>query len=124
MRAASNEHGHLGGVSATAQPVLNAFDFDGDQLWSGVHSDRDLHTQTFPKLDPSGRVIARWAQTGMMAITPDGDVDWIAFHPQGINLALMPGIDAEGVIYTGPYSFLLMWAINPDGSTRWTVPRR
>ena len=108
-------------VSAAAQPVLNAFDFDGEQLWSGVHSDRDLHTQTFPKLDPSGRVIARWAQTGMMAITPDGDIDWISIHPGG-GMPTMPGIDASGVIYAGTYLGTKLWAINPDGSTRWVLP--
>ncbi|MCH8879288.1 MAG: hypothetical protein IID34_05330 [Planctomycetes bacterium] len=107
-------------VSATAQPVLNAFDFDGDHLWSGVHSDRDLHTQTFPKLDPSGRVIARWAQTGMMAITPNGDVDWVSIHPGG-GMPTMPGIDATGVIYTGTYLGRKLWAIDPNGSTRWVL---
>jgi len=33
----------------------------------------------------------------------------------------MPGIDSNGVIYTGPYRGPKLWAINPDGSTRWTV---
>ncbi|MCH7572517.1 MAG: thrombospondin type 3 repeat-containing protein, partial [Planctomycetes bacterium] len=108
-------------VSATAQPVLNAFDFDGDHLWSSIHSDRDLHTQTFPKLDPSGRVIARWAQTGMQAITPDGGVDWVSIHP-GAGMPTMPGIDATGVIYSGTYLGTKLWAINPDGSTRWVLP--
>ena len=49
-------------------------------------------------------------------------MDCISLHPQGINLPLTPSIDPNGVIYTGPYSGLKLWAINPDGSTRWTVP--
>ena len=112
----------LGIRHTTNIPTLWSFGFDGDLLWSGGNDDLGLDSQTFPKLDPSGRVIARWFQTGMMAITPDGNVDWVSLHPQGINLPLMPGIDSEGVIYTGPYSSLKLWAINPDGSTRWTVP--
>ncbi len=109
------------GIKATNPiPTLWSFGLDGNLLWNG--GNLDLGSQTFPKLDPSGRIIARWFQTGMMAITPDGGVDWESLHPQGINLPLMPGIDSEGVIYTGPYSGLKLWAINPDGSTRWTVP--
>ncbi len=49
---------------------------------------------------------------------------WTAYRstPPGINFPLMPRIDPNGVIYTGPYRGLKLWAINPDGRTRWTVP--
>ena len=108
--------------NAGSLPTLRSFTFDGDLLWYSGPQDLDLHTGTFPKLDPSGRVIVGWGQTAIQAITPDGSVDWRSFHPQGINLPLMPGIDANGVIYTAGWLGLRLWAINPDGSTRWAIP--
>ena len=108
--------------NAGTLPTLRSFSFDGDLLWYSGPQDLDLFTGTFPKLDPSGRVIVGWGQTAIQAITPDGGVDWRSFHPEGINLPLMPGIDANGVIYTAGWLGLRLWAINPDGSTRWTVP--
>ena len=103
-------------------PILWSFSLDGNPLWNGGNDDLALNSQTFPKLDPSGRIIARHGQTDMMAITPDGDVDWISTHPQNGNLLMMPGIDSTGVIYTGNWLFFRLWAINPDGSTRWVLP--
>ena len=108
--------------NAGSLPTLRSFSLDGDLLWYGGSQDLDLHTGTFPRLDPSGRVIVGWGQTAIQAINPDGQVDWSSFHPDGINLPLMPGIDSNGVIYTAGWIGLRLWAINPDGSTRWTVP--
>jgi hypothetical protein len=113
--------GHVN--NAGSLPVLTAFDFDGDQLWHGGSSDLGLSTGTFPKMDPTGRVIVGWGQTAIQALTPDGGVDWLSFHPEAMNLPLMPGIDANGVIYTAGWLGLELWAINPDGSTRWALPQ-
>jgi len=113
----------VGNVTAgSSPPILTAFRFDGNQLWSSVASDLDLSTGTFPKMDPSGRVIVGWGQTAMQAITPNGNVDWLVFPPISSNLMRMPGIDANGVIYTAGWLGLKLWAINPDGSTRWQLP--
>ena len=109
-------------TDAGSLPILTAFDFDGDQLWSGVSSDLGLLTGTFPKMHPTGRVIVGWGQTAMQAITPDGGVDWLSFHPNNGNLMAMPGIGPDGVIYTAGWLGLKLWAINPDGSTRWALP--
>ncbi|MFQ5492220.1 MAG: PQQ-binding-like beta-propeller repeat protein, partial [Phycisphaerae bacterium] len=112
----------MGLTGTNNTPILWSFGLDGNPLWNGGNNDLSLGSRNFPKLDPSGRVIVGWGQTAIQAITPDGGVDWLSFHPDGINLPLMPGIDSNGVIYTGPFSSLMLWAINPDGSTRWTVP--
>lgn len=113
----------VGNVTAgSSPPILTAFRFDGNQLWSSVASDLDLSTGTFPKMDPSGRVIVGWGQTAMQAITPNGNVDWLVFPPISSNLMRMPGIDANGVIYTAGWLGLKLWAINPDGTTRWQLP--
>ncbi len=113
--------GHVN--NAGSLPVLTAFDFDGDQLWYGGSSDLGLSTGTFPKMHPNGRVIVGWGQTAIQALTPDGGVDWLSFHPEAMNLPLMPGIDSNGVIYTAGWLGLELWAINPDGSTRWALPQ-
>ena len=113
----------IGNVTqAGTLPILTAFDFDGDQLWSSVTQDLDLHTGTSPQMDPTGRIIVGWGPAGIQAINPDGSVDWIAIHPEGMNLPAMPGIDSNGVMYTAGWLGLNLWAINPDGSTRWALP--
>ena len=103
-------------------PTLWSFSLEGDLLWSGGSQDLDLDSSGFPKMDPSGRIIVGWFNNGMMAITPDGDVDWSSAHPEGGNFLAMPGIGPDGVIYTAGWLGMQLWAINPDGSTRWTVP--
>ncbi len=111
------------GIKSTNNiPTLWSFGLDGALIWHGGNSDLGLGSQNFPVLDPSGRVITRWGQTGMMAIRPDGNVDWIVLPPISDNLLSMPGIDADGVIYTAGWLGLRLWAINPDGSTRWQLP--
>ncbi|MCH8920390.1 MAG: hypothetical protein IIA23_06740 [Chloroflexi bacterium] len=60
--------------NAGTLPTLRSFSFDGDLLWYSGPQDLDLFTGTFPKLDPSGRVIVGWGQTAIQAITPDGGV--------------------------------------------------
>ncbi|MCH7798075.1 MAG: PQQ-binding-like beta-propeller repeat protein [Planctomycetes bacterium] len=109
-------------TDAGTAPILTAFEFDGNQLWSSVSSDLGLLTGTFPKMDPSGRIIVEWGQTATQAINPDGSVDWLSFPPNGGGNMRMPGIGPDGAIYTAGWLGLRLWAINPDGSTRWALP--
>ncbi|MCH8851607.1 MAG: PQQ-binding-like beta-propeller repeat protein [Planctomycetes bacterium] len=100
--------------------VTKAVDFDGDELWHGGTGDLNLNAWYRPKLDPSGRVISSKWSLSIQAITSDGDVDWVSLNPHG-NSMVMPGIDpSTGVIYTSSWGPSL-WAINPNGSTRWTT---
>ena len=69
------------------------------------------HTATLAG-EPAGRVIVRWGQTAMQAVTPDGEADWISFPPVGDNLIMMPGIAPDGVIYSAGWSGLRLWATN------------
>ena len=52
-------------------PVIYTYSLDGEQLWTSERF--DVHTTSFPMVDPFDRVIAPWGQTGMRAITPDGE---------------------------------------------------
>ena len=113
----------IGNVTqAGSLPILTAFDFDGNQLWSSVPQDLDLHTGTSPKMDPTGRILVGWGQTGMQALNPDGSVDWLSVHPEEGNLMFMPGIGPDGAMYTAGWLGINLWAMNPDGSTRWVLP--
>ncbi len=100
--------------------VTKAVDFDGDELWHGGTGALNLNAWYRPKLDPLGRVISSKWSLSIQAITSDGDVDWVSLNPHG-NSMVMPGIDpSTGVIYTSSWGPSL-WAINPNGSTRWTT---
>ena len=113
----------IGNVTqAGSLPILTAFDFDGNQLWSSVPQDLDLHTGTSPKMDPAGRIIVGWGAAAMQALNPDGSVDWLSPHPEGGNFLFMPGIGPDGTLYTAGWLGIQLWAINPDGSTRWALP--
>ena len=41
-----------------------------------------------------------WGQIGTVAVTPDGDPDWIATHPGNPNVILQPTVGVSGPPYT------------------------
>lgn len=110
-------------IGSGGQPVTYAFDLDGDQLWFTGNSDLGVLFQSFPTADPEGRAIGIWGQTGLIALDPAGQTDWIAVHPSQINVEDLPAIDSAGNVYAG-VSRGEMWSVTPGGSIRWVLPNR
>jgi hypothetical protein len=102
-------------------PVIYTYSLDGEQLWTSERF--DVHTTSFPMVDPFDRVIAPWGQTGMRAITPDGEEQWFTLHPNGASLVRRPAISSAGIIYSGDFIGVELWALEPDGTTRFVQPR-
>lgn len=104
----------------SGSPVLYTFDLEGNQLWTT--SDLRPPARTFPVMDPMNRVISSWGQTGVRAFSPSGTQEWFAVHPSGAQLIIRPTVDGAGIIYAADWLGVILWAINPDGSTRWVAP--
>lgn len=100
-------------------PSSYCFSLDGNQIWYSGLGDLELPATSFPEVMPDQRVAYRWGQIGVMVIQPDGQVDWIAEHPDA-SFLVGPAIGNDGVIYSGNWLGLSLWAVNPDGTTRWT----
>lgn len=105
--------GHRGGL-----PSSRCFDFDGNQIWFSGFGGLEIAATSFPKMMPDGRVAFRWGQIGVMAVEPDGTVDWISEHGN-TGLLLGPAVGPDGVIYSGAWLGVQLWAVYPDGSTKW-----
>jgi outer membrane protein assembly factor BamB len=103
----------------SGSPVIYAFALDGEQVWTSWELQ---HTATaFPVVDPFDRVITRWGQTGLRALTPDGEEAWVRIHPDQVNVE-RPAVDSVGNSYTGNASSVRLWSVDPDGETRWIRP--
>ncbi len=113
------------GISYTvATPTLDAYDMaDGEIIWD--QTSQGISGGGLPVVDPLGRVVFRWGQIGMQAISADGDVEWISTHPGSAGYILQrPAVASDGTIYSGATSGIRLWAIEPDGSTRWYQPHQ
>ncbi len=106
-------------IGANGPPPTYAFDFDGDQVWYTGGVDLSIPATSFPRMLPDGRIAFRLAQTGLMAVWQNGDVDWQLSHPGGASNVVLPAVGSDGVIYSGNWSGVRLWAVNPNGTTRW-----
>jgi outer membrane protein assembly factor BamB len=108
-------------VQASGPPGIHAFDMsNGNVLWGG--GDVGVSAFGYPVLDPTGRLILSHAGSGLVAVTPDGDPDWIATHPGGSNSVLQPAVGASGTLYSGKWLGTEFWALDPAGNTVWLAP--
>lgn len=120
--ALDGTNAYLGWMHTTATPEAYALQADnGEQQWFSGNSDLDIYFFSFPKLDPDGRLVGVWGQTGVIVITPQGETEWFAVHPSQINVNELPDTDAKGNIYIGA-SRSELWSLTPDGETRWVLP--
>ncbi|GEM_PF-2322197 len=99
-------------------PSSRCFSLGGNQIWYSGSGGLEIPATTFPVVMPDERVAFRWGQIGVMAVEPDGTVDWIAEHPDA-GLLIGPAVGPDGVMYSGNWLDLQIWAVNPDGSTKW-----
>jgi hypothetical protein len=102
----------------SGQPTTYAFSLGGDQIWYSGTSDLDTLFHSFPRVDPQERAIGVWGQTGIIALLPDGETDWVSLHPDPNSLQI-PAIDPAGNIYTGDLIGVDRWSLTPEGNTRW-----
>lgn len=106
-------------TNAGTSPVTWAYDFDGSQRWSTA--DLGLSAGSMPFVDPFNRIIFRWGQVGIQAVSEqDGDIQWISTHPHGGSLLTGITIESTGNIYVCDWLDLDLWALEPDGSTLWS----
>lgn len=108
---------HFGGFAS-----LHVYDqADGFEVWGSAS------TQTpwagIPALDTSGRVIGRrWPGWIQALQAEDGQVAWYSQHPGGAQSLVWPAVGPDGAIYTGDVFGMKLWALEPDGTTRWVLP--
>lgn len=114
---------YAGLAGFTPSVGLKVYDQDnGEEVWSTASL--GIPWSGHPVLDPSGRVIGPRFPTWVQALDPeDGSLVWSAHHPGMVNFLLnQPKVGTNGVVYTSDRSGADLWAINPDGSTRWYHP--
>ncbi len=67
---------------------------------------------------PDGTIyVSDWV--GLYALSPDGGLLWFV---AGAGGGRPISFGADGTVYTGGAPGTLVWAVNPDGSTRWVLP--
>lgn len=113
-------HTGIVNLRSGGNPAIYTFDLKGAQLWTTW--DLDVHNTSFPTVDPLGRVLCTWGQTGARALSPEGEEVWFTLHPDGASLVRRPAADSQGLIYTGDFVGVDLWALTPDGETRWVLP--
>lgn len=99
--------------------VTYAFTFDGEQVGYSGGGGWGIPAASFPRMMLDGRIIYRYGQTGLMAVQQNGTVDWQLLHPGGANFVADPSVGSDGTIYSGNWSGIRLWAVNPDGTSRW-----
>ncbi len=99
--------------------VTYAFSFTGNQVGYSGSGGWEIPATSFPRLMNDGRLIFRYGQTGLMAVRQDGTVDWQLLHPSGASIVADPAVGPDGVIYSGDWAGIDLWAVHPNGSTRW-----
>jgi outer membrane protein assembly factor BamB len=99
--------------------VTYCFGLAGQQLWQSGSGGREIPAGSFPRVMQDGRIAFRYAQVGVMAVTQDGVIDWQLPHPAGVGYLIEPTVGPDGIIYAGAWSGVRLWAVNPNGSTRW-----
>ncbi len=114
-------HAGVVGLRSGGNPFIDTYSLEGERLWST--RDVQIHTTSFPVMDPQHRVICTWGQTGMRAFAAGGKEEWVTLHPSGASVVKRPAVDAAGAIYSGDFISVDLWALNPDGTVRWVAPR-
>ena len=105
----------------SAPVTVHTFDMDnGNLLWDA--GDVGASALGLPVLDPQGRLMLSWVRAGTIAVTPDGDYDWIATHPGGSNTVLQATVTDSGIAYSGKWLGVELWAFDSDGNTLWVAP--
>jgi hypothetical protein len=100
-------------------PTIIAYDYSGNVLWNS--DDLGQTMGSAPELDPAGRLVLAWGLIGVQVWSPDADVEWIYDPPGPMGNVVVPAVGPDGVIYDGTWLGGDLFAINPDGTTKWLL---
>lgn len=98
--------------------IFECFDFDGQRLFQDVTVTQSFGNCPQPAAGKNGAgYVEEWGQ--LRGYDSDGNLEWKAFGVGGSYLR-HPDVGADGSIYVVRNVQSLLWALDPDGSTRWT----
>jgi outer membrane protein assembly factor BamB len=97
---------------------FDSFDFDGDKLFDANTITQHHDSSPQPAVGPGGdSYVEEWGR--LKSYDPDGNLNWIAFDVGGSYLR-DPDVGPDGTIYVVRNVFNTFWALNPDGSEKWS----
>jgi len=96
----------------------DSYDFDGNKVFdqSVVTQYNDSSPQ--PAVGPNGDSYVEWWGR-LHSYDSSGNLNWIAFDVGGSYLR-DPDVGPDGTIYVWRNVFNTLWALNPDGSEKWS----
>ena len=98
--------------------IVECFDFAGNRVFQDFTVTQSFGNCPQPAVGPSGdSYVEEWGQ--LRAYSPSGNLKWKAFGVGGSTLR-DPDVGADGTVYVQRNVFNTLWAVNPDGSTKWT----
>ncbi|MHC4846258.1 MAG: PQQ-binding-like beta-propeller repeat protein [Planctomycetota bacterium] len=97
---------------------FDSYDFDGNKVFdqSVVTQYNDSSPQ--PAVGPNGDSYVEWWGR-LHSYDTSGNLNWIAFDVGGSYLR-DPDVGPDGTIYVWRNVFNTLWALNPDGSEKWS----
>ena len=107
----------LAGIFSGSEMSVITLDPTGGLEWS---YDDTAFLHTSPVIAPDGRIMVAAIAT-LIALNPDGSLDWKQTMSEIPTPFSQPAVDGSGVIYAGGSDDNVI-AINPDGTLRWAFP--
>jgi hypothetical protein len=97
---------------------FDSYTFDGDLVFEEVTVTQYDDSSPQPAVGPNGdSYVEYWGR--LMSFDSSGNQNWIAFDVGGSYLR-DPDVGPDGTIYVWRNVFNTFWALNPDGSTKWS----
>jgi len=109
------------GVAGFSSSTFHALTFGGEYLWNSFPDLLPVVVLGRVQADPSGRAIANFGSTGVVAVHPEGEVDWFEVGP-GQQSVVNPVVDTAGRIYTSSEFGAGLYSLSPAGETLWLLP--
>jgi hypothetical protein len=105
----------------TTLGFIHAIKPDGTQDWATKVGGKIRFVS--PAIGPTGKIYTGYAQ-GIAALNPDGTSAWPANYAVIGGFSSTPAVATDGTIYAagGFGSHAALYAVNPDGTEKWTRP--
>ncbi|MDH3524998.1 MAG: PQQ-binding-like beta-propeller repeat protein [Acidobacteriota bacterium] len=104
-----------------AFPSLHVYGLaDGLEIWGSGSA--GIPWGGYPTLGAAGEVLGRRWPTWIQSLAPaDGEVQWFSHHPGNPQSLTWPAVAPDGAVYSGDIFGMELWAVEPDGTTRWVL---